>query len=169
MKKILLAISLFALILIIRTEAKAQAPQTDVETSNVSVTIATVTELTANNTLLVPFAFTTGAELLTGITKANAVNLAYKSNKETTITIKAIGTGFFTSTAGSTDMPVSVVEWKKNGVGSFVPLSTTAATLSASQAKGSADFGVDYKITPTLAYDPATDYSVTIEYTLTAQ
>ncbi len=165
MKTILTAAALFALFLIINTNtANAQATQT----SNVAVTIATVTELTANNTSLATFAFASGAELETGITQANAVNLAYKSNKLTKITIKALGSGFFSSTAGSTDMPVSVIQWKKNGVGSLVPLSTTAADLVASQAKGSANFGVDYKITPGLQYNPANDYSVTIEYTLTA-
>lgn len=164
MKRILLTISLLALILSIKTEAKAQVSAT----SPIAVSIATVTELTANNTTLSPFVFTTGADLLAGLTQANAVNLAYKSNKQTTITIKAQGTGFFSSTTGSSDMPVSVISWKKNGVGSFVPLSTTATVLSGSQAKGSDNFGVDYKITPTLAYDPATDYNVTIEYTLTA-
>jgi len=165
MKKILLTISLFALILIIRTEAKAQ----ETETSNVAVTIATVTELTADNGNLATFAFTTGAELISGLTQENAVNLAYKSNKQTTITIKALGSGYFTSpTAGNTHMPVAVIQWKKNNVGSFVPLSTTAANLSATQAKGASNFGVDYKIVPTLAYDPAADYTVTIEYTLTA-
>lgn len=164
MKKILLA-TLFAGSLIISTEAaKAQSSQT----SNVAVTIATVTELTANNTSLATFAFANGADLETGITQSNAVNLAYKSNKLTKITIKALGTGFFSSTAGSTDMPVSVIQWKKNGTGSLVPLSTTAADLSPSQAKGSSNFGVDYKITPGLQYNPANDYTITIEYTLTA-
>lgn len=165
MKKVLLVVSFCALFLVIKTDqSKAQT-----QSSNVAVTIATVTELTANNTLLTPFAFTTGAELESGITKANAVNLAYKSNKPTKITIKALGTGFFSSTAGSTDMPVSVIQWKKNGAGSPVALSTTAADLSASQAKGSSNFGVDYIITPGLQYNPASDYTVTIEYTLTAQ
>jgi len=164
MKRNLFVISFCTLFFSIATNAaKAQ-----VQTSNVAVTIATVTELTANNTSLATFAFTNGAELEAGITQPNAVNLAYKSNKLTKITVKALGSGFFSSGAGSTDMPVSVIQWKKNNVGSFVPLSTTSSDLSASQAKGSSNFGVDYKITPGLQYNPANDYAVTIEYTLTA-
>ncbi|MEJ6979311.1 hypothetical protein WG906_02540 [Pedobacter sp. P351] len=164
MKKFLLALCLSALFVVINTDSA----MSQVQTSNVAVTIATVTELTANNTNLATFAFSNGSELETGISQTNAVSLAYKSNKLTKITIKALGTGFFSSTTGSTDMPVSVIQWKKNGVGSFTPLSTTSADLSASQAKGSSSFGIDYKITPGLLYDPANDYSVTIEYTLTA-
>ena len=93
MKRNLLTISFFTLLFAITTnEAKSQ-----VETSNVAVTIATVTELVANNTVLTPFAFSTGEQLEAGITQANAVNLAYKSNKLTKITIKALGSGFFNS------------------------------------------------------------------------
>ena len=164
MKKLLLALSLSAFILV----AKTDSATAQVQTSNVAVTIATVTELTANNTNLATFAFSNGSELETGISQTNAVSLAYKSNKLTTITIKALGSGFFSSTNGSTDMPVSVIQWKKNGSGTFTPLSTTSAELSSSQAKGSANIGIDYKITPGLLYNPANDYSVTIEYTLTA-
>ena len=164
MKKLLLALSLSAFILV----AKTDSATAQVQTSNVAVTIATVTELTANNTNLATFAFSNGSELETGISQTNAVSLAYKSNKLTTITIKALGSGFFSSTNGSTDMPVSVIQWKKNGSGTFTPLSTTSAELSSSQAKGSASIGIDYKITPGLLYNPANDYSVTIEYTLTA-
>ncbi len=164
MKKFLLALSLSAFILV----AKTDSATAQVQTSNVAVTIATVTELTANNTNLATFAFSNGSELETGISQTNAVSLAYKSNKLTTITIKALGSGFFSSTNGSTDMPVSVIQWKKNGSGTFTPLSTTSAELSSSQAKGSANIGIDYKITPGLLYNPANDYSVTIEYTLTA-
>jgi hypothetical protein len=164
MKKLLLALSLSALFLV----AKTDSATAQVQTSNVAVTIATVTELTANNTNLATFAFSNGSELETGISQTNAVSLAYKSNKLTTITIKALGSGFFSSTNGSTDMPVSVIQWKKNGAGAFTPLSTSSAELSASQAKGSANIGIDYKITPGLQYNPANDYSVTIEYTLTA-
>lgn len=164
MKKFLLTLSLSAFLLAVKTDsATAQ-----VQTSNVAVTIATVTELTANNTNLATFAFSNGSELEAGISQTNAVSLAYKSNKLTTITIKALGSGFFSSTNGSTDMPVSVIQWKKNGSGTFTPLSTTSAELSSSQAKGSANIGIDYKITPGLQYNPANDYSVTIEYTLTA-
>ena len=163
MKKTLLTTSLCAFLLVIITNvAKAQNP-----TSNVAVTIATVTELTANNTNLATFAFTNGAELEAGLTQANAVTLAYKSNKVTKIQIKALGSGTFTGGAG--DMPVSVISYKKNSDANFVALSTTAADLSASQAKGSSSFGVDYKITPGLLYDPAVNYAVTIEYTITAQ
>ena len=165
MKKLLFTTSICALFLIINSNAvKAQ----QVQTSNVAVTIATVTELTANNTNLATFAFTNGSELETGITQTNAVTLACKSNKLTKITIKALGSGFFSSSEGSSDMPVSVIQWKKNGAGSFLPLSTTAADLSTSQAKGSSSFGVDYKIAPGLQYNPANDYNITIEYTLTA-
>ena len=163
MKRNLLITSLCTLLFAITTNAA----KSQVQTSNVAVTIATVTELVANNTVLIPFAFSTGEQLETGITQANAVNLAYKSNKLTKITIKALGSGFFNSAAGSTDMPVGVISWKKNGVGALIPLTTTSADLSASQAKGSSNFGVDYKITPGLQYNPATDYAVTIEYTLT--
>jgi hypothetical protein len=163
MKRILISTVLFAVVLIIKTNsANAQNP-----TSNVAVTIATVTELTANNSNLATFAFTNGAELENGLTQQNAVTLAYKSNKITKIQIKALGSGTFTG--GSGDMPVSVISYKKNGSGSFVPLSTTAADLSSSLAKGSSSFGVDYKITPGLQYDPANNYAVTIEYTITAQ
>ena len=164
MKKLLLTLTLSAFLLVVKTDsATAQ-----VQTSNVAVTIATVTELTANNTNLATFAFSNGSELEAGISQTNAGSLAYKSNKLTTITIKALGSGFFSSTNGSTDMPVSVIQWKKNGSGTFTPLSTTSAELSSSQAKGSANIGIDYKITPGLQYNPANDYSVTIEYTLTA-
>jgi hypothetical protein len=163
MKKILISAALLAVVLIIKADsANAQNP-----TSNVAVTIATVTELTANNTNLATFAFTNGSELETGLTQPNAVTLAYKSNKITKIQIKALGSGTFTG--GSGDMPVNVISYKKNGAGSFVPLTTTATDLSASLGKGSSSFGVDYKITPGLQYDPATNYAVTIEYTITAQ
>lgn len=166
MKKILLAAAFSASFLGLQTNSAIA--QTNVQTSNVAVTIATVTELTANNTALATFAFTNASQLETGISQTNAVTLSYKSNKTTKISIKALGSGFFSSTTGSTDMPVSVLQWKKNGVGDFTNLSTTSADLSTSQAKGSSSFGIDYKITPGLTYNPASDYAVTIEYTLTA-
>lgn len=164
MKKILLTTSLFASLFIISaTSAKAQD---STAVSNVAVTIATVTELTADNNNLATFAFSNGSELETGITQANAVTIGYKSNKVTKVLIKASTSTF---SGGSGDMPVGVVSYKKNGAGSFVALTATDANLSTSQAKGSSSFGVDYKITPGLTYNPATDYAVTIEYTLTSQ
>lgn len=164
MKKILLTTALFASLFIINAvSAKAQD---STAVSNVAVTIATVTELTADNNNLATFAFTNGSELETGITQTNAVTIGYKSNKVTKVLIKA-STSTFSGGAG--DMPVGVVSYKKNGAGSFVALTATDANLSTSQAKGSSSFGVDYKITPGLAYNPATDYAVTIEYTLTSQ
>lgn len=167
MKKILLAAVFSASFLGLKTNSAIA--QTNVQTSNVAVTIATVTELTANNNALATFAFTNASQLETGISQTNAVTLAYKSNKTTKISIKALGTGFFSSTnGGSADMPVSILQWKKNGATDFTNLSTTSAELSTSQAKGSSSFGIDYKITPGLQFNPANDYAVTIEYTLTA-
>ncbi|HXH98900.1 MAG TPA: hypothetical protein VNI52_01435 [Sphingobacteriaceae bacterium] len=163
MKKNLLTAFFCAMFLLFKADANGQQTQT----SNVAVTIATVTELTANNTNLATFAFATGAELEAGLTQPNAVSLAFKSNKITKIQIKAQGAGTFTGGAG--DMPVSVISYKKNGTGAFVPLTSTAADLSSSQSKGSSSFGIDYKITPGLSYDPASDYAVTIEYILTPQ
>ena len=164
MKRILFSIAALTLIFI-NTKAKAQ----QTETSDIAVSIATVTEFTATSVNLAPFNFTTGAQLASGIEQTNAVNLAYKANKLTTISIKALGTHFSSPTAGNSHMPVSVIQWKKSSGGTYASLSNTDVNVATSQAKGSADVVLDYKITPTLAYDPASDYSVTIQYTLTAQ
>ena len=160
MKKILLSVSLFTLLLSL-TEAKGQSTKT----SDVSVTIATVTELTSTDNLA-PFAFSTAAQLTAGIEQTNAVTLTYKANKATTLSIKALQSNFASTTA-TDPMPVGVIQWKKTG-GTYAALSTTAATVASGQAKGTGDVVIDYKITPGLAYDPALDYAVTIEYTLTA-
>ena len=166
MKKILLAVSSFAFLLIIKADV-AKAQQDSVETSNIAVTIATVTELTADNSALATFAFANGNQLATGITQSSAVTLSYKSNKSTKVFIKALGGEFFSGGAG--DMPIGVINYKKNGAGSFIALTTDDVDLSGTLAKGASSFGIDYKITPGLTYDPATDYAVTIQYTLTPQ
>lgn len=164
MKKILLAISLFALILIIKTEAKAQTTAT----SPIAVTIATVTELTADNGgLATPFAFASITDLEAGITRANAVTLSYKSNKIAKVQIKAQGSGFFTGGTGA--LPVSALTYKKNGAsGTPIALTTTNADLATELDKGTHSFGIDYTITPGLDADPATNYAIVVEYTLTA-
>ncbi|MBC8054101.1 MAG: hypothetical protein H7Y13_13630 [Sphingobacteriaceae bacterium] len=163
MKKILFLSAICAFFVLKSNTATAQVTAN----SNIAVKINAITELVADNTALVPFDFTTTSELENGITQTSAVNLAYKSNKITKISIHA-STANFSGTSG-TPMPSTVIQFRKTG-GIFAALTgTTPIDFSTSQPRGTGNFNLDYKVVPGLTYDPAIDYAITVVYTLSVQ
>ena len=166
MKK-LISLPIFILTLILTNNAFAQIG-TSAPTGTFTVKIVEVLDLAvtsgANNT----FDFNSIAKLDAGIESLGAVTLTYKSNKPWFINVNA-GSANFTGSS-PTPMPASVVQYKLSSGGSYTPLSTTPTTLSgttaAKNARGTASIAIDYKVNPGYAYAPATDYGLTVTYTI---
>lgn len=139
-------------------------------TSIITVKVPEALSLSVTAGSTVDFDFTSDLTLLTtGIEKLNAVTLTYQSNKPWFLNINAT-TSNFTGGDGSNPMPSSVVQFKNTSGGTYAPLSTTSVSLSGTTGsknpKGSSTVGVDYKIVPGLNYQPASDYSIGITYTI---
>ena len=167
MKK-LVYISCLALSIVVLTN-KAQAQiGTSAPTGTFTVKIAEVLDLAVTSGASNTFDFNSIAKLDAGIETLGAVTLTYKSNKPWFVNVSA-GSANFTGSS-STPMPASVVQYKLSSGGSYTTLSTTPTTLSgtsaAKNARGTASIGVDYKVNPGYDYAPATDYGLTITYTI---
>lgn len=139
-------------------------------TTIITVKIPEAVTLTVATGQTVDFDFVSDAALLTtGIEKLNAVTLTYSSNKPWFLNINATS-GNFTGGDGANPMPSSIIQFKNNAGGTYAPLSTTSVSLSGTSGsknpKGAKTVGIDYKITPGLNYAPASDYSISVTYTI---
>lgn len=139
-------------------------------TSIVTVKIPEALELavTAGNTI--DFDFSSDLSLLSkGIEKLNAVVLTYKTNKPWFLNISST-TGNFTGGDAASPMHSSVIQFKNNAGGTYIPLTTTSVSLSgtsgAKNPKGSSTVGIDYKLTPGYGNASASDYSIGVTYTI---
>lgn len=166
MKKVTFTAALIFSI-IIGNRASAQLG-TAAPTGTFAVKIAEVLDLAVTSGATTTFDFNSIAKIDAGIETTNAVTLTYKSNKPWFINVKANSANFTGSSP--TPMPASVVQFKLNGTGTYVPLSTTPTSLSgtsaAKNARGTATIGVDYKVNPGYSYAPADDYGMVITYTI---
>jgi hypothetical protein len=139
-------------------------------TTVITVKIPDAVSLAVVSGNTVDFDFVSDPALLTtGIEKLNAVTLTYSSNKPWFLNINATS-GNFSGGDGANPMPSSIVQFKNNSGGSYTPLSTSSVSLSGTSGsknpKGANTIGVDYKITPGLNYAPASDYSISVTYTI---
>ena len=97
-------------------------------TTIITVKIPEAVSLTVETGNTVDFDFVSDVALLTtGIEKLNAVTLSYSSNKPWFLNINATS-GNFTGGDGANPMPSSIVQFKNNAGGTYVPLSTTSLT-----------------------------------------
>lgn len=167
MKKLLFTAAIITLSVITTKQANAQLG-TAAPTATFSVKIAEVLDLAVTSGATNTFDFNSIAKIDEGIETQNAVTLTYKSNKPWFINVSANSANFTGSSP--TPMPASVVEFKLNGTGTYVPLSTTPTSLSGTSAsknaRGTATLGVDYKVNPGYSYAPADDYGMVITYTI---
>lgn len=139
-------------------------------TSIITVKVPEALSLSVTAGTSVDFDFTSDLSLLTtGIEKINAVTLTYQSNKPWFLNINA-SVANFNGGDGANPMPSSIIQFKNNSGGTYVPLSTTSVSISgttgAKNPKGASTVGIDYKITPGLNYPPASDYSIGVTYTI---
>lgn len=140
-------------------------------TGTLGVQISQVLDLSVTSGSALTFNFNTIALIDAGITQTDAVTLTYRSNQPWYVNVQANAANF----AGSspTPMPCSVVQYRLNGGSTFTTLTTNPTSLtgttSSKNARGTGTVGVDYKVNPGYVYAPATDYSLTITYTITTQ
>ncbi|MHB8208017.1 hypothetical protein [Mucilaginibacter sp.] len=135
----------------------------------VNITVPMVLDLTTATGALNTVNFNTTALLDNGITLTNATTFTYSSNQAWYVTIKAASANF--SGSSSTPMPASVIQYRLNGSGgSFTALTATAASLTGTtgtkNSRGTSTIGVDFFLNPGYIYAPATDYTITINYTI---
>ncbi len=123
-------------------------------------------QITANTATSVNF--NTPTALDNGITLLNATILTYSSNEAYFITINSSTANF--SGGSSPAMPASVVQYRLNGGSTYTALSSTAVSLKGAQGseviRGTGTYGIDFFINPGYTYPPASDYSITIDYTI---
>jgi spore coat protein U-like protein len=132
-----------------------------------TVQISEVLDLQVNSFPSTFFNFNSIANLDAGITQSSAVVLTYKSNEPWHVGIQA-STANFTGSS-PTAMPASVVQWTLHNGTTFTPLSTVVASVNGSNnARGTGQVTLDFKMNPGYIYAPATDYSLTVVFTLTA-
>jgi spore coat protein U-like protein len=166
MKKILLVTAIISTIIF--SKAEAQVLGTAAPTATFAVKISEVLDLAVTSGASNTFDFNSIAKLDAGIETTNAVTLTYKSNKPWFVNVKANSATFTGSSV--TPMPISVVQFKLNGGGSYTTLSETPTSLSgtslAKNSRGTATLGVDYKVNPGYTYAPAADYGLEITYTI---
>ncbi|HEY0896920.1 MAG TPA: hypothetical protein VGE15_10250, partial [Sphingobacteriaceae bacterium] len=109
--------------------------------------------------------------LVSGLEKLNAVILSYRSNVPWFLSISA-GTEHFAGGDPSKPMPASLVQFRRNGTGTYSAISTVPASLSGSSSaknsRGSATISIDYKIVPGFGYPSSNDYSIGITYTVSS-
>jgi spore coat protein U-like protein len=141
------------------------------QTGTLGVQISQVLDLAVTTGSAITFNFNTIALLDAGIEQTNAVSLTYRSNQPWYVNVQA-NTANFGGTS-PTPMPCSVVQYRLNGGSSYTTLTTSPTSLtgttSSKNARGAGTIGVDYKVNPGYIYSPATDYSLTITYTITTQ
>jgi spore coat protein U-like protein len=167
MKKISF-LSLLILTFWVHANVNGQTLGSPAPTATMAVQISQVLDLAVTTGSSLTFNFNTIALIDAGITQTNAATLTYKSNQPWYINIAA-NTANFSGTS-PTPMPASVITYRLTGGPTFTPLSTTAASLTgttgAKNARGTGTVGVDFKLNPGYIYAPATDYSMTITYTI---
>lgn len=145
--------------------------QTSQLTSLIGATIASIAELSGSSTKDdAVFNFTTAAELTAGKELPNLFTLTAKANKAYYINVKAAAADFSGGVAGEA-LPVSVLEVKIDA-GSYVPLSAIDQSIIGTNllkiAKGTNTYAVSYRMTPGDDAAPASNYSTTLTFTITA-
>ena len=140
-----------------------------IKTQSVAINFSSVLDLSITSGQNPSANFNTTTLIDNGITKLNATIFKYSSNQAFHVSIAAASANF--SGSSPTTMPASVVGYRLNGnTGSYTPLSTTPASLdgtsSATITRGTNTIGVDFFINPGYIYAPATDYTLTINYTI---
>ncbi|MHB8208018.1 hypothetical protein [Mucilaginibacter sp.] len=167
MKKTLL-LSALMITLGIYTKVYAQIG-TPTPTATMAVQISQVLDLKVTTGTALIFNFNSIALLDAGITQTSAATLTYRSNQPWYINIAANAANF--SGSSPTPMPASVINYRLNGASTFTPLSTTATSLDGTtgskNARGTGTVAVDFFLNPGYVYAPATDYSLTVTYTIT--
>jgi hypothetical protein len=161
-------LALSALMVLSSFFASAQTSATAQNTVNVtianSITIATVDYPEQNITVASVTDFTSG------VTTTNASTFTVASNRLYNVSVVPAANAFTpTNTTGS--LPVSALQVRKTGSGSFTAFSntTTAIPILTGGARGAATtFSVDYKAAPGLTNDYPTDtYKIVLTYTAT--
>ena len=140
-------------------------------TGTLGVQISQVLDLAVTTGSAITFNFNSIAVLDAGISQTGAVTLTYRSNQPWYVNVQANTANF--SGSSPTPMPCSVIQYRLNGTSTYTTLTTSPTSLtgttSSKNARGTGTIGVDYKVTPGYIYAPATDYSLTITYTITTQ
>ena len=140
-------------------------------TGTLGIQISQVLDLSVTNGSALTFNFNSIALIDAGIQQLDAVTLTYRSNQPWYVNVQANSANF--SGSSPTPMPCSVVQYRLNGGSTFTTLTTSPTSLtgttSSKNARGTGTIGVDYKVSPGYVYAPASDYSLTITYTITTQ
>lgn len=136
--------------------------------TTVPITIPTVLDLQITANTATSANFNSTATLDNGITFSNGTTLTYKSNKAYFITINSQTANF---TGGSNPaMPASVIGYKLHTNPTYVALSSTAANLvgalGSESTRGTGTWSIDFLVNPGYLYPAATNYSITIVYTI---
>jgi len=161
MKKLILSTLLLVFASIL---ANAQNVGTPTATQPITITIKNVLDMSLSSTATRTFSFDNVTDYTNGVEVLNANTINYKTNKAWMVSVKALSTNF-TGGAGTTPMPSSVINVRKNGDASYVPVSSVDQTLT-SGTRGASNFNIDYKAAPGYNYEAGT-YSVTLQYTIT--
>lgn len=137
--------------------------------TTVPITVPTVLDLSLTSGSLNTFNFNTTSLIDLGITLSSATTLTYKSNQAWHVTIAAASANF--TSASATPMPASVIQYRLHGSGSYTALSATAVSLLGTTGspvtRGTGTIVLDFFLNPGYSYAPATDYTMTIKYTIT--
>ncbi|HYK76376.1 MAG TPA: hypothetical protein VEV16_05320 [Daejeonella sp.] len=164
MKKLILVT--LSIVLFYAATSKAQ---TKTATGTFAVKISEIIDLTVSSGNALTFDFNDMSKLDNGIEQLNAVTLTSKSNQPWFVSVKANAANF-TGGDVTTPMPASVIKFKNADGGTYLPLSTTDAALSGTAGsknpRGTSTIKVDYRLDPGYAYGPASDYAMTITYTI---
>lgn len=154
---------IFALIAIVFAAASVNA-QSATANQTVTLNLANAITITASNAGT-SFTFDDVTDYESGLTNTDATTFTVKSNRPWNVSVKSQAENF-TGPTGNT-MPASTVSVKVSTGSTYAPLSTTAGTVTTG-ARGSSDFKVDYKATPSYNYDSGA-YTLSIVYTATQQ
>lgn len=170
MKKLALTNLLVVFILVLATSVSNAQNKT--ATGSFAVKISEIIDLSVTSGNSLVFDFNDMAKLDNGIEQLNAVTLTSKSNQPWFVSVKA-NAATFSGGDITTPMPASVIQFKNNAGGTYAPLSTTDTPLSGTagskNARGTSTIKVDYKLNPGYNYGPASDYAMTITYTISKQ
>jgi hypothetical protein len=160
---------LFTYFIVILAESFAIHATAQVQVSTtVPITVPTVLDITFTSGQNPSANFNSTTRIDQGIALTNGTIFKYSSNQAFHIAISAASANF--SSTSPTPMPASVVQFRRNSTSTYTSLSTTPASLlgtsGATISRGSSSLGIDFLINPGYAYAPATDYSLTINYTI---
>lgn len=132
----------------------------------VTISIPEILVLEPANSPALNFNFTSTTTLDDGIV-VNGSTIRYYSNKAWCVTIQAGSANF---SGGQGTMPAGVLKFKNSLISTFTDLSSTEQPLSGTSgtknSRGTGTIGVDFKMAPGYQYPPASNYSITVTYTI---